>query len=253
MARPERKNADYFPFYAKDGRTLFILESKYQCKGTGFFTNVMRFLTLQDDHYFCIADESDKLYFFSKCKCDIESGMDMLNIMAKTGKIHGELWVSYQVIVSQDLLKSLTDAYKNRKNGIISIEEILVSYQESTVTYPKNTQGSGITSPGNPQSKVKESKVKESKVKSRVKRFTPPSVNDVAQYCTERNNNVDAVKFVDFYASKGWMIGKNKMKDWKAAVRTWESRDGTLNNKSSPLSPKGQKNAERIGRWIHEE
>lgn len=54
------------------------------------------------------------------------------------------------------------------------------------------------------------------------KRFIPPSIEEVKEYCLERMNNVDAEAFVDFYASKGWMVGKNKMKDWKAAVRTWE-------------------------------
>lgn len=52
--------------------------------------------------------------------------------------------------------------------------------------------------------------------------FKPPTVDDVKAYCDERGNSVDAQAFVDFYESKGWMIGKNKMKDWKAAVRTWE-------------------------------
>lgn len=56
-------------------------------------------------------------------------------------------------------------------------------------------------------------------------KFIPPSVNDVREYCKERNNNVDPERFVDFYSCKGWMVGKNKMKDWKAAVRTWEKRD----------------------------
>lgn len=56
----------------------------------------------------------------------------------------------------------------------------------------------------------------------KAKRFVPPSVEEVEQYCFERNNKVDAQSFIDFYESKGWMIGKNKMKDWKAAVRTWE-------------------------------
>ena len=54
------------------------------------------------------------------------------------------------------------------------------------------------------------------------KRFIPPTVDMVRDYCFERNNSVDPEEFVDFYTSKGWLIGKNKMKDWKAAVRTWE-------------------------------
>lgn len=57
--------------------------------------------------------------------------------------------------------------------------------------------------------------------------FVKPSVEEVAAYCKERGNTVDPHAFVDFYESKGWCIGKNKMKDWQAAVRTWErSRDG---------------------------
>ena len=54
------------------------------------------------------------------------------------------------------------------------------------------------------------------------KRFTPPTREEVAAYCTERGNKVDPDRFVDFYTSKGWMVGKSPMKDWKAAVRGWE-------------------------------
>lgn len=56
------------------------------------------------------------------------------------------------------------------------------------------------------------------------KRFAPPSVEEVKAYCLERKNGIDPQTFVDFYAAKGWKIGKESMKDWKAAVRTWERR-----------------------------
>lgn len=54
------------------------------------------------------------------------------------------------------------------------------------------------------------------------KRFIPPTVEVVQEYCKERNNRVDASKFVDYYTANGWKVGKNPMKDWKAAVRMWE-------------------------------
>jgi hypothetical protein len=54
------------------------------------------------------------------------------------------------------------------------------------------------------------------------KNFVKPTVEEVREYCLERKNNVNPEKFVDFYESKDWYIGKNKMKDWRAAVRTWE-------------------------------
>lgn len=53
-------------------------------------------------------------------------------------------------------------------------------------------------------------------------RFTPPTLDDVQAYCQERKNAVDASRFVDYYTANGWKVGKNPMKDWKAAVRTWE-------------------------------
>lgn len=64
----------------------------------------------------------------------------------------------------------------------------------------------------------------------RAARFTPPTVEEVAVYCAERGNAVDAQAFVDHYSANGWMRGKNKIRDWKACVRTWErnSRQGDI-------------------------
>ena len=65
-----------------------------------------------------------------------------------------------------------------------------------------------------------------------VKRFVPPALEEVKGYCFERRNTVDAAKWHSYYSSNGWKVGKNPMKDWKAAVRTWEADGkgpGTLN------------------------
>ena len=71
----------------------------------------------------------------------------------------------------------------------------------------------------------KESSSKEELKKESAPRFVRPSVDEVAEYCRERGNKVDAQQFVDFYSSKGWKVGKEPMKDWKACVRTWEKRE----------------------------
>ena len=76
-----------------------------------------------------------------------------------------------------------------------------------------------------PQDRLGKDSIGKDSIGERVKRFTPPTVEQVREYCLERKNNVDPETFVDFYASKGWKIGKESMKDWKAAVRTWEKRD----------------------------
>jgi uncharacterized protein YdaU (DUF1376 family) len=60
----------------------------------------------------------------------------------------------------------------------------------------------------------------------------PPKIEDVRGYCLDRNNRINAEQFFDYYESRGWMIGKNKMKNWQAAIRTWEK-----NNKDNPVKP----------------
>lgn len=68
-------------------------------------------------------------------------------------------------------------------------------------------------------------------------RFIKPTLEEIKEYCIERNNNINPESFYDFYESKNWMVGKNKMKDWKACIRTWESRN---KNKKAP-------------EWLHKE
>ena len=72
--------------------------------------------------------------------------------------------------------------------------------------------------------KDKEKPKVEEKEKKEKTGFVPPTVAEVQDYCRERQNNVDAEAFVAFYASKGWMVGSNKMTNWKQAVHTWEKR-----------------------------
>lgn len=67
-------------------------------------------------------------------------------------------------------------------------------------------------------------------------RFKKPTLEEVKEYCEERNNGIDAETFINFYESKGWMVGKNKMKDWKACIRTWEkSRNTKVVYQEKPL------------------
>ena len=73
------------------------------------------------------------------------------------------------------------------------------------------------------------------------KSFKKPSVTEVQAYCDERGNGISGEEFVDYYTSKGWMIGKNVMKDWKSAVRTWEHKRGfKVKEEEHLLQPKGQ-------------
>ena len=60
--------------------------------------------------------------------------------------------------------------------------------------------------------------------KESIKKFIKPTIEEIEEYCKERKNGINANVFYDFYESKNWYVGKNKMKDWKACIRTWEQR-----------------------------
>ncbi len=120
-----------------------------------------------------------------------------------------------------------------------------------------NSPGNPDKSPGNPQSKVKESKVKESRVLGgapaapnpttappRGKDFVPPTVDEVAEYVNSYGGCVVAQVWVDYYAARGWMMGKAVMKDWKAAVRSaevWDrwQRSGSRSDVKTPSDYEG--------------
>ena len=89
------------------------------------------------------------------------------------------------------------------------------------------------------QSENKED-VERKEVNKQIKRFRPPTLKEVNAYISEKGYSVEAERFIDFYASKGWMVGRNKMKDWKAAVRNWNSRQDEY---ARPNTSKNNKNA----------
>ena len=81
-------------------------------------------------------------------------------------------------------------------------------------------------------------KYKEQVVKENTKRkFTPPTLEEVEAYNAERGSQVDCQRFVDFYTSKGWKVGREPMKDWRAAFRTWERNSRAETIKPSPKIP----------------
>ena len=116
----------------------------------------------------------------------------------------------------------------NRRNRMTAIEQKKEEKDDSITT--DNDRERPIT---NVDNKIKENKSKDNKKTKDInivplKRFVPPTVDEVEIYCLERGNHVNPQRFVDYYQSKGWMIGKNApMKDWRASVRLWERSEIT--------------------------
>ena len=105
---------------------------------------------------------------------------------------------------------------KNRQNRLSKRSD--VNDGQRPITTDNDRQGTC-------EIKEKKRKEKEKGIKDSICRFAPPTLDEVTAYCKERNNRVDPQQFVDFYSSKGWKVGNQPMKDWRACVRTWERRD----------------------------
>ena len=103
------------------------------------------------------------------------------------------------------------------KNPIGVIDENPIGVMKAL---PSKTPNENV----NENENVNVNEKKESK-RTTSRAFSKPTIEEITAYCKERGNGIDAQTFYDFYESKGWMIGKNHMKDWKACVRTWERKD----------------------------
>lgn len=100
-------------------------------------------------------------------------------------------------------------------------------------TYQENFKGGIKYSKEGYQENFKENNITKNNISNNInkenakRKFSKPTLEEINQYCLERNNGINAEAFYDFYESKDWYVGKNKMKDWKACVRTWERREST--------------------------
>lgn len=157
--------------------------------------------------------------------------LDFENITVKRGQ---------SVISYKSLAEELGISYKSARTALEHLKQtgevatkIYSKYQVVTLlNYDKyqsigqsERQSNGRQTAGKGQQEKKERKKEINNINNSVakNKFLPPTLDEVKAYCSERNNHVDAERFVDYYSANGWVQGKGKpIKDWKACVRTWE-------------------------------
>ena len=143
----------------------------------------------------------------------------------------------YTETIYTDELNQL-GSYENKAYMLIGDNVETIRNQNGTKPEPKWNQN-GTTDKNRldknrlDKNRLDKNRLEESENNRKSNRFAPPSVDDVRAYCNERHNNVDPERFVDYYESNGWKVGKNKMKDWKATVRSWEHNDYSQSKKQN--------------------
>lgn len=141
--------------------------------------------------------------------------------------------VNLGLTLVEDMMRYMVslNLFEMSESGVVTCLKMLTRTDEYTQKLINKSESVGRVSGQKPEkSELIEEKRREEKRKDitspgRAKKFIPPSVSQVREYCQERKNGIDPQRFVDSYQAKDWMIGKSKMKDWQAAVRTWEKNN----------------------------
>lgn len=202
-----------------------------------------------EHHYLPAA--SQLLWFrlaglFNRCGWPEWVSVDNLRLMAMIQCKREATFIETRNLLIEN---GLIDYIKGRKGcpGQYKMTELTFTGEVQTVTIPKlrrstnSNQSVAQTVDIYKLNQTKPNSVSPdgdtARARAKTASFSPPSVDDVSAYCAERNNTVDAESFVDYYATRGWMVGKNRMKDWKAAVRTWERNAHQRYANASPAKP----------------
>ena len=175
------------------------------------------------------------LYYDLGMAADDDGVVEAFTVIRTTGAAEDDLRVlvakGFITVLNEDLVSYITDWRIN--NQLRKDRYHRSVYAELLVKLADGNQVEPIWQPDGNQRETEVSIGKESIVKEREgadkpprSRFAPPDVSEVEAYCSERKNGIDPAAFIDYYAARGWKLnGGQTMKDWKAAVRTWERRN----------------------------
>ncbi len=161
MARPERRNVDYFPHYISDGKKMFYIEQKYGNDGYAAWFKILESLASTDDHFLNLSNKMDLLFLSAKCRIESDTLLSILNDLCDLGEIDEFLWQN-NIVYSAKFIESIQDAYTRRSNKCMSYESFCIHYQGlcTTITHEKY-----LFLRNNPQSKVNYTKANEIKPK----------------------------------------------------------------------------------------
>lgn len=257
MGRNAKIGLDYFPFevdFFNDIKVRKLI--KYQ-GGKAVTIYALLLCFIYKSGYYMRWDEELPFIVSEQTGFDEVYISEVIKSCLKLGLFSEELFNTHKILTSKGIQERYIYICNLSKRKVIISPEINISSEEIGIYSEEidiSLEETPINSVKSTQRKEKESKEKEknmtkketelsdsAKQQSKAQtNFVKPTVEQVKAYCTERNNGINAEQFVDHYTSNGWMVGKTKMKDWKAAVRTWER------NRQNTTSANGQRGVANI-------
>ena len=280
MARPNKQGLDYFPLDVGifENDKMLAISGEFSVKGEIIMLRLL--CEIYRNGYFVEFSEllKNKLARLG----GLSGGLvdEVVRKLVKYEFFNGFVFSEYNVLTSKNIQKVYLEASKRRKDVDFSqywlLKEVnaYINHASDNINGNINEQSKGKESKVNisflkkkqksasvdfdeegknnqPLSDQKETSPqvapapppdsKESKKTK--KRFVPPTPEEVQNYCNERGNGISGTEFCDFYTSKGWKVGREPMKDWKAAVRTWEAKrkNNTQTNQTITIDEYGNR------------
>ena len=233
MARPERNNVDYFPFYCEDGNKMYYLEETYGNDGFATFVKLLRELAKTNYHYLDLSKPTTLMFLSAKCKISKETLLSIIKDLVELGKFDSVLWNENSIIWCQDFVDSIQDAYNKRNNKCITYEGLLLLLSSLGIRkHGKST----TTVPINPQSILKKRKVNKSKENN------IPDFIEFLNHAKELKPLVDefSVKAkYESWVSNEWKDGNdNEIKNWKSKLNNTLPylKENRVSDKPNPFS-----------------
>lgn len=232
MGRLAKKGIDYFSHdvNASMKPTLYTVQQSFGNDGYAFWFKLLEYLGTQEN---LSADFSDKkywFYFISVAKVDEEKGEAIMSLLASIGAIDEELWKHHRIVWSENFVERAAAVYTKRGNPTPQKPSPdRKQSEEDRGAEHSNAQPEPVGR-GLPDSEDESSS-------GHSQKFVKPTIEQIAEYCSERKNGIDPQNFFDFYESKGWKVGNQSMKNWKACVRTWERREANKGQRTANMAP----------------
>jgi len=247
MARPERNNVDYFPFFCEEGNKMYYIEETYGNDGFATFIKILRELAKANYHYLDLSKPTTVMFLSAKCKISKEILLAIIKDLVDLGKFDSILWEENKIIWCQDFVDSIQDAYFKRKNKCISLEGLIQLLISLGVRKQSKLQ---TIVPVNTQSKVEETILNESKedLDSRKLKFASTLqpffktygkdlLNDFYAYWTEPNKSKTKFKQE---LEKTW--------DLERRLNTWAKNDKNFQKEKSSAQKEKDPDEQKLGR-----
>lgn len=231
---------DWFKLDCFLDENMELIESEFGLTGFAIIVRIWQKI-YGGEGYYCRWDRDIELLFAKRNNVSVNVVSEVVKYAIIRGIFDSGMFEKYGILTSHGIQARYYECASRRKGEKIKDIYLLRKHTQNAENDNISSENVYISDKNvckNSQNRIEENRIdeirgeKEKKQKKARPRFTPPTLEEVKNYCNERKNSIDPQRFIDYYTSNGWKVGKNAMKDWKAAVRTWERRDSYAGSKA---------------------